>query len=326
MIKKKILQKEAEAFDKQVDERIKHGFIPDLRRLKKVDWFYNNIWRDPEFVKINLMPKIDFVLDIAKQRGGKVIELGCGYGYLTLELARNGLDVVGVDLSPKSIEIAKKFANENPFKENFGSLKYVCGDILSMDLGENKFDTIVFFGTLHHIPDIDLILSKVHKALKSGGNLIVCEPIRDNFTKKSAEFAAIFRAVLPTWISYDKKLKGLNNQESWHKYVEQIFGEYTYKDEHEQSPCDNITASEKIIVDTIKKYFTIKTIEYSDAFIDKLIGGLRGENKYILARFLKFLDDDLIARKVLPPTSIKLHAVKLYKDKLKELKTGGPKW
>jgi len=315
MIKKNILQKEAEAFDKQVDERIKHGFIPDLRRLKNVDWFYNNIWRDPEFIKINLMPKIDFVLNIAKQRGGRVIELGCGYGYLTLELARNGLDVIGVDLSPKSIEIAKKFADENTFKENFGSLKYVCGDILSMDLGENKFDTVVFFGTLHHIPDIDLVLSKVHKALKSGGNLIVCEPIRDNFTKKSAEFTAILRAVLPTWITHEQKLKDLDNQESWHKYVEQIFQEYTYKGEHEQSPCDNITASGEIMVSIIKKHFEIKTIKYSDAFIDKLIGGLRGENKYILARFLKFLDDDLIKRKILSPTFIRLHAVKSCKGK-----------
>jgi len=313
MIKKNILQKEAEAFDKQSDERIKHGFIPDLRRLKKVDWFYNNAWRDPEFVKIHLMPKINFVINIAKQRGGRVLELGCGYGYLTLELARNGLDVVGVDLSPKSIEIAKKFAEENSFKENFGSLKYLCNNILSIDLGENKFDTIIFFGTLHHIADIDLILSKVHKALKNKGNLIVCEPIRDNFTKKSAEFAAIMRAVLPTWVPLEQKLKELDNQKSWKTYVNQIYEEYTYKGEHEQSPCDNVTASEKIILNTIKKYFTIKTTEYSDAFIDKLIGGLRGEDKYILARFLKFLDDDLIARKVLPHTSIRLHAVKLCK-------------
>ena len=43
---------EADAFDKQIEERIKNGFIPDLRRLRKVDWFYNNVWREPEFVEI----------------------------------------------------------------------------------------------------------------------------------------------------------------------------------------------------------------------------------------------------------------------------------
>ncbi len=64
---KNSLKKEISVFDKQVEERIKHGFIPDLRRLKKVNWFYNNVWRDPEFVKINMMPKINFILDIAKK-------------------------------------------------------------------------------------------------------------------------------------------------------------------------------------------------------------------------------------------------------------------
>ncbi|MBU1632523.1 MAG: methyltransferase domain-containing protein [Nanoarchaeota archaeon] len=309
-MEKNNLQKEEEAFDRQVDERINHGFIPDLRRLRKVDWFYNNVWRDPEFVKIQLMPKVDFVLDIAKKRGGKVIELGCGHGYLTLELARNNLDVIGVDLSSKSIEIAEKFANENKFKDNFGSLTYKYDNILSMDLGKNIFDSIVFFGTLHHMPNVDTILSKANEALKKGGNLIVCEPVRDKFNIKSAEFAAIFRAILPTWEPYDKKLKGLDNRELWDKYVEQILNEYTYKDEHQQSPCDNLTSSEGTMVDTIKKYFEIKTIQYSDAIIDKLIGGLRGEDKYILAKFLRFLDEELIRKKILPPTSIRLHAIK----------------
>lgn len=304
------LKGEAETFDRQVEERIKHGFIPDLRRLRKVYWFYNNLWREPEFAKIQMMPKIDFVLNIAKKRGGKAVELGCGYGYLSLELARNGLDVVGIDLSPKSIEIARRFAKENPFKKNFGSLDYVCGDVMSMNLGKDRYDTAIFFGTLHHMPNINLVLSKVHAALKKGGNLIVCEPISENFTMGSAEFAATLRAILPTWIPYEKKLKNLDNPRAWDRYVKDIFNEYTYRDEHKQSPCDNVVASEKIMSNAIKRHFRIKTILYSDAFIDKLIGGLRGEHRYHLARFLKFLDEDMVKRKVLPPTFIKVHAVK----------------
>lgn len=307
---KSALEKEAKAFDKQVDERIKHGFVPDLRRLRKVYWFYNNLWREPEFVKIQMMPKINFVLEIAKKRGGKVLEIGCGYGYLSLELARNGLDVLGVDLSSKSIEIARRFAKKNPFKKNFGFLTYKSGDVLSMDLGKNEYNSAVFFGSLHHMPDINMVLSKVHAGLKSGGNLIVCEPVSDNFTTQSAEFAAVLRAVLPTWISHEKKLKNLDNLKAWKRYVNNIFDEYTYRSGHKQSPCDNITSSEKLMINAIKKKFQIKTIVYSDAFIDKLIGGLRGKHRYQLARFLKSLDEDLIRRKVLPPTFIRVHAVK----------------
>lgn len=297
------LQKEAAAFDQHADERIRNGFIPDLRRLGKVEWFYNNVWRDPEFVAIHLMPKVEFVIDIAKRRGGKVLELGCGYGYLSLELARNGLHVTGVDLSPRSIEIAKHYAEENPFKEGFGSLRYECGNILEMDLGEETYNTVVFFGTLHHMEDLNLILAKVHRALKKQGNLIVYEPVRENFNQKSAEFAAILRAILPTWVSYEQKLKGLDNSEAWQNYVDEIYNEYTYKDEHEQSPCDNSTASDEVMTEVIGKYFSIQSKVYANAFIDKLIGGLRGDNQYVLARFLKFLDDELVRKDVLPPTT-----------------------
>ncbi|MBT4540750.1 methyltransferase domain-containing protein [Candidatus Woesearchaeota archaeon] len=310
MVTDEDLKKEAEAFDKQTEERIKQGFIPDLRRLKKVEWFYNNMWRDPEFVKIHLMPKVNYVINIAKQKGGKVLELGCGYGYLTLELARNGLDVTGIDLSSKSIEVAKRFAEENPFKENFGSLNYECNNILEMEFGENKFDTIVFFGTLHHLPDIDKILLKVNKALKDGGNLIVCEPIRENLKKEEIQIASILKAILPTYIPYEEKLGKLDNTEEWNKYVDEVYKEYTYQDDHEQSPCDNITSSKDLIVNSIKNQFEVKNIEFSDAFLDKIIGGLRGENKYLIAKFLKFLDDEMIKKNMMQPGGIRIHAVK----------------
>ncbi len=309
-VDKETLKKEAEAFDKQVDERIKNGFIPDLRRLKKVEWFYNNVWREPEFVEIQMMPKINFVIERAKKHGGKVLEIGCGHGYLTLELARNSLDVIGIDLSPKSIEIAERFARENTFKESFGSLKYMVSDIMSSDLGIEEYNTIIFFGTLHHIPDIDKFLPKVHRALKRGGAIIACEPIRDNIHKENIETAAILKAVLPTYVPFDEKLKSLDNEENWHKYIEKVYDEYSYKHEHEQSPCDNITASEAVMLKALGMLFDVKEIEYSDAFLDRIIGSLRGEDRFLLAKFLKFLDDEMIRTKKLPPTAMRVYAVK----------------
>jgi 2-polyprenyl-3-methyl-5-hydroxy-6-metoxy-1,4-benzoquinol methylase len=309
-IDKETLKKEAEAFDKQVDERIKNGFIPDLRRLKRVEWFYNNVWREPEFVEIHMMPKINFVIERAKKHGGKVLEIGCGHGYLTLELARNGLDVVGVDLSPKSIEIAERFAKENTYKDTFGSLKYTVGDIMSLDLGIEEYDTIIFFGTLHHIPNIDQFLPKIHQALKIDGAVIACEPIRENISKENIELAAMLKAILPTHVSFDEKLKGLDNEINWQKYVGNVFDEYSYTHEHEQSPCDNVTASEKVMLEGLGKLFNITDVEYSDAFIDKIIGSLRGENRFVLAKFLKFLDDEMIKTKKLLPGAIRVYATK----------------
>lgn len=305
------LKDEAYAFDKQAGERTALGYIPDLRRLQFVEGLYNNPWREPEFTRLQIMPKVNFVIEVAKKAGGAVLELGCGMGYLSLEMARNGLYVEAVDISPKSIEIAKKYLAENPYLDGFGSLNYKVDDIMSMDMGKDKYNSVVSFATLHHIPDLESVISRISKALKLNGNLILCEPIRDNFTLTSAEFAAILRVVLPTWESYGKKL--VYDSESWGHFVQEIYNEYRYVDkqgERVQSPFDNINASEEGMTQAISKYLTIKEIKYSDAFIDKIIGGLRGPNQYSLAKFLKFLDDDLIRRGVLPPTSMCLWAIK----------------
>ena len=305
-----LLQEEAASFDRQIEERVSHGFVPDLRRLRQVEWFYNNLWRDPEFVRIQLLPKVEFVVKIATQRGGKVVELGCGPGYLTLELARHGLDVLGVDLSPKCIEIARRYGAENPFVETFGSLAYECADFAQFPLGDGAFDTVVFFASLHHVPDIETLLGRVQRGLRSGGSLVICEPIRENFTRASAEFAAVLRAVLPTWRPYEEKLAHLTTPEAWGRYVDEIYSEYTYRNEHEQSPLDNATASADRIIGAVKRFFQIEVLTYEDAFIDRIIGGLRGPSVHVLARFLKSLDETLVARGVLPATSIRLHATR----------------
>lgn len=126
-----------------------------------------------------------------------------------------------------------------------------------------------------------------------------------------AEFAAILRVVLPTWESYEKKL--IYNLEAWEYYVQEIYNEYRYIDQHGdniQSPLDNINPSEERMIQSIKRYLKIEQIDYCNAFIDKIVGGLRGPNRIILAKFLKFLDDELIRRNILPPGSVRIWATK----------------
>jgi len=308
--KRKLLKREQRAFDRQIKDRVQHGFVPDLRRLRKVNWFYNNVWRDPEYVKIHWIPKVNFVIENTKKNGGKVVELGCGSGYLSLELARNGLDVLGIDVSPKCIEIARAFYSQNSIKKGFGNLSYECCNIDTFDFGEKQFDTVIFFRTLHHLQDLDSLFRNISRGLKKNGSLIICEPIRENFTKESAFMAAIFRTLLPTWIPYRKKLKEFCSEKAWDKYVASIYREYSYENEFRQSPMDNVSCCRGDILRVVKKYFKVRLVSYSDAFIDKLIGGLRGKDRYVLARFLEFLDQLMVKRNILNATEITILAKK----------------
>jgi 2-polyprenyl-3-methyl-5-hydroxy-6-metoxy-1,4-benzoquinol methylase len=165
------LAEEAYAFDRQIDERIANGHIPDLRLCTPCDWFYNNPWRRPAYVKLDFGEQFEIIRDtiIAQlpksDREPVVLEVGCGPGYLSLELARAGFNVTGLDLSPNSIAIAQRFADADPFKQNRAPLRYVAGDFFCHPaLVEGSFDAVVFLGALHHFPDQDttLDLSLIH--------------------------------------------------------------------------------------------------------------------------------------------------------------------
>lgn len=305
------LQKEAQAFNAQAAERVKNGFVPDLRALSKVSWFNNNVWREPELVELHWMPRINAIITRAKQKKGRVLEVGCGLGMLSLELARNGLDVIGVDVSPESIKIANQYREKNTYTSNFGSLEYKCIDALSLDIPEQSLDTIVFFRSLHHIAELDKIMKKAKSWLKPNGCLILSEPVRDHFNKNSAFIAGLLRMILPTWKSYTEKCSGDWNINRWEKYLNEIFAEYTYDEDHQQSPMDNSVSDADEIHHIIKKYFTIKEQYRCDAFIDKIIGGLRGDDRFALAKFLLFLDEYMIKNGMLEGTSLELFAERI---------------
>ena len=68
--------------------------------------FYKSFWRDPLFVEL-------YIIEIYKTfkylfnkfaKGKKILDIGCGSGYLSLELARDGFEVTGVDISEKCIK------------------------------------------------------------------------------------------------------------------------------------------------------------------------------------------------------------------------------
>lgn len=188
------IEEEAKAFDSQIDERIKNGHIPDLRYATKCDYFYNNPWRHPEYVKLDFVDQFNLISDSIKNefpnkltKDIRVLEIGCGPGYLCLELARAGYDVLGMDLSERCIEIAQEFANKDPHIGERGKLAYGVADLFEFN-PEQKFDVVIFLGALHHFRDQQKVMDSVKRLLNSEGIVIAHEPTRDRVTKGNAIF------------------------------------------------------------------------------------------------------------------------------------------
>lgn len=99
-------------------------------------------------------------------QGQKVLDLGCGYGWHCKFSAENGaVQVLGIDLSKKMIEEAKKRNSEN-------SIEYrVCG-IEEYTYPENTWDCVVSNLALHYIENIDEVFQKVYRTLTPNGIFI----------------------------------------------------------------------------------------------------------------------------------------------------------
>jgi SAM-dependent methyltransferase len=100
--------------------------------------------------------------------GMTVLELGCGTGYFTRELARCGADIVAVDVSPELLEIAR--ANCSP-----PNVRYEIQNAYELSYPGAAFDSIVGSSVLHHL-EIEEALRQIHRVLKPGGTMFFTEP------------------------------------------------------------------------------------------------------------------------------------------------------
>lgn len=102
----------------------------------------------------------------------RVLDCGCGTGWLSYFLARKGYEVIGQDCSADAIALAKA----NPmFLKTGGAVDFVCSDFEGLNYN-NEFDAIIFYASLHHSQEEDKAIQCAYNALKSGGIFIAIEP------------------------------------------------------------------------------------------------------------------------------------------------------
>lgn len=98
--------------------------------------------------------------DLQPQKGEQILDLGCGDGFLTQQLAESGASVLGVDASPEMVAAAI---------ERGVTAKCVPGEELPF---EENFDAVFSNAALHWMSNQDAVLSGVYRALKPGGRFV----------------------------------------------------------------------------------------------------------------------------------------------------------
>ena len=133
--------------------------------------------------------------------GAKLLDLGCGPGVMTRDLAKMGFSGVGLDASPAMIEQCTKQAEA----EGASALwSYQLGDVEKLPFPDSSFDGAVCMGVIDYLPGDEKFISEVARILKPGGRFLLC------FTNKFG-----YTVSLSTPIYWLKRLPGVNAFASW---------------------------------------------------------------------------------------------------------------
>jgi 2-polyprenyl-6-hydroxyphenyl methylase / 3-demethylubiquinone-9 3-methyltransferase len=144
-----------------------------------------------KYIKENIIKDFNIKPSDKPLKKINLLDIGCGGGLLSEPMYRLGANVVGIDASPKNIEVAKFHAKKNKLKINY---KVASPEKLKTKI---KFDVILNMEIVEHVEDIDFFIKESSKLLKKNGLMFVATL---NKTLKSYVFAIIGAEYILKWL------------------------------------------------------------------------------------------------------------------------------
>ncbi|MBL8220220.1 MAG: methyltransferase domain-containing protein [Bryobacterales bacterium] len=104
-------------------------------------------------------------------RGKRVLDIACGTGYGSAELAPVARSVTGVDVSAEAVEYAREHYAA-------GNLRFEAAGAEALPFADQSFDLVVAFEVIEHLEDARALLSEARRVLAPAGQFIVSTPNR----------------------------------------------------------------------------------------------------------------------------------------------------
>ncbi len=156
----------------------------------------DSLWRQPYLIELTYADNFRLVEDSIRGRNLKILEVGCGTGFISLELARMGHDVVGIDLNEKIIRIARRTMETDPYNKTRGRLLYEVADFNKWSDVPGTYDVVLFSRVLHDLPHPGNTLARAHRLLKNGGWVVCLEYAYDGMDRSAATWLYQIRRTL----------------------------------------------------------------------------------------------------------------------------------
>jgi SAM-dependent methyltransferase len=154
----------AEAFDRSHGGRMRSDSVERIYRAAFGDDYAQDAQPNAFYSRTTLRRLADA---LEAGPGRTVVDLGCGHGWPSLWVARQtGANLVGIDLSPVGIELARYRAAELGLTER---VRFQAGDITTTGLADASCDAAMSLDVLPFVPDKGAAIREVARILRPGG-------------------------------------------------------------------------------------------------------------------------------------------------------------
>jgi 2-polyprenyl-6-hydroxyphenyl methylase/3-demethylubiquinone-9 3-methyltransferase len=162
--------------------------------------------------------RLEFIRQRAPLKGARVLDVGCGGGLLSEALAREGAEVVGIDLAQRALNVARMHALGESLK-----IEYLSQDVESMaSASPEAFDVVCCLELIEHVPDPASLVQACSTLAKPGGHVFFSTVNRNPLAFAGAIVAAEYllgllprgthryeRFIRPSELAHDLRASGL---------------------------------------------------------------------------------------------------------------------
>jgi 2-polyprenyl-3-methyl-5-hydroxy-6-metoxy-1,4-benzoquinol methylase len=124
---------------------------------------------------MEILKKQTMEVAMPQANGKSILDVGCGVGSLTLQMARMNPEsqVMGIDLLEKTMEQCRL----NAIAYDIKNAEFKAESVYELPFDDESYETVTCFFMLHHLDDIPKALSEVRRVVSKNGTVLAVEPL-----------------------------------------------------------------------------------------------------------------------------------------------------